>query len=77
MKSGATLRTKRFQIISDADRLMLLLPRAGMGASAEREPERVMRDGLVSADVARALYPVAIATEGRLDRAGTVALRRP
>jgi N-methylhydantoinase B len=60
LKSGATLRTKGFQIIPDGDRLVLLLPGgAGMGDPRERDPASVARDvqdGLVSAAAARALY---------------------
>jgi N-methylhydantoinase B len=60
LKSGATLRTKGFQVIPDGDRLLLLLPGGGgMGAARERDRERVaqdVRDGLVSREAARALY---------------------
>ncbi len=79
LKSGARLRTKGFQIIPDGERLMLHLPGGGgMGPATERDPECVMRDvrdGLVSAEAARTLYRVAITADGRVDTAGTAALR--
>jgi len=60
LKSGARLRTKGFQTIPDGDRLILELPGGGgMGDPASRDPALVardVRDGLVSAEVARALY---------------------
>jgi len=60
LASGETLRTKGFQIIPDGDRLLLLLPGGGgMGDPGERDPVRLardVRDGLVSAEAARALY---------------------
>jgi N-methylhydantoinase B len=79
MTSGKKLRTKGFQIIPDGDRLLLKLPGgAGMGDPTTRDPALVprdVRDGLVSADNARALYKVAIGTDGTLDDAATIALR--
>ncbi len=61
-KSGVLLRTKGYQIIPDGDRLILELPGgAGMGDPATRDPAAVardVRDGLVSAENARALYKV-------------------
>ena len=60
LKSGAGLRTKGFQTIPDGDRLILELPGGGgMGDPASRDPALVardVRDGLVSAEAARALY---------------------
>jgi N-methylhydantoinase B len=65
MKSGKILRTKGYQVIPDGDRLILELPGgAGMGDPSTRDPEAVMRDvrdGLVSAANAKALYNVDIA----------------
>ena len=62
MKSGKTLRTKGYQVIPDGDRLILELPGgAGMGDPATRDPDAVVRDvrdGLVSAANAKALYKV-------------------
>jgi N-methylhydantoinase B len=56
LKSGATLRTKGYQVIPDGDRLVLLLPGGGgMGDPKQRDPALVardVRDGLVSAEAA-------------------------
>ena len=64
MKSGKVLRTKGYQVIPDGDRLILELPGgAGMGDPTTRDPEAVardVRDGLVSAANAKALYKVDI-----------------
>jgi N-methylhydantoinase B len=79
LKSGATLRTKGFQIIPDDDRLILeLAGGGGMGDPATREPALVardVRDGLVSIEDARSVYCVALDTDGRLDTAATARLR--
>jgi N-methylhydantoinase B len=79
LKSGVKLRTKGLQIIPDDDRLVLELPGgAGMGDPAERDPALVVqdvRDGLVSAGNARALYKVAVTADGTLDDAETARLR--
>ena len=60
LASGATLRTKGFQVIPDGERLLLQLPGGGgMGDPRERGPALVardVRDGLVSADRARVDY---------------------
>jgi len=78
-KSGTVLRTKGYQVIPDGDRLILELPGgAGMGDPAERDPERVasdVRDGLVSAANARALYRVAVDADGMIDEPATQRLR--
>ncbi len=80
LKSGATLRTKGFQIIPDGERLILQLPGGGgLGDPAAREPALVardVRDGLVSAEAARERYRVACDASGTLDNAGTERLRR-
>ena len=79
LKSGKTLRTKGFQVIPDGDRLVLELPGgAGMGDPVTRDPASVasdVRDGLVSAENARALYKVALGADGGVDPAATQALR--
>jgi N-methylhydantoinase B len=79
LKSGKKLRTKGFQIVPDGDRLILELPGGGgMGDPTERDPARVardVRDGLVSAENARALYKVAVGENGALDAAATRQLR--
>jgi N-methylhydantoinase B len=78
-KSGKALRTKGFQVIPDGDRLVLELPGgAGMGDPVTRDPALVardVRDGLVSAANARALYKVAVNTADRLDETETTRLR--
>ncbi len=78
-KSGVPLRTKGFQIIPDGDRLVLELPGgAGMGIPATRDPELVARDvqdGLVSGEVARLIYRVALNCDGTPDKEATNALR--
>ena len=52
LRSGATLRTKGYQLIPAGDRLVLELPGGGgMGPATERDPaahERDVRDGLTS-----------------------------
>jgi len=79
LKSGTTLRSKGFQVIPDGDRLILKLPGgAGMGDPAARDPALVardVRDGLVSADNARALYRVAVTVDGAIDEPATRTLR--
>ena len=79
-KSGKVLRTKGYQVIPDGDRLILELPGgAGMGDPATRDPDLVardVRDGLVSAGVAREVYRVAVGPDGAVDRAGTEDSRR-
>jgi N-methylhydantoinase B len=79
LKTGKTLRTKGFQVIPDGDRLILKLPGgAGMGDPTTRDPALVardVRDGLVSAENARALYKVVIGRDGILDEKSTQALR--
>jgi N-methylhydantoinase B len=78
-KSGATLRTKGYQVIPDNERLILELPGgAGMGNPGTRDPEQVardVRDGLVSTENARSIYLVAIDRDGTPDWAATRALR--
>ncbi len=79
LKSGALLRTKGFQVIPDGERLILELPGGGgMGDPATRDPVAVardVRDGLVSAEVARGTYKVDLAANGSVDEAGTERLR--
>jgi N-methylhydantoinase B len=79
LKSGAKLRTKGFQVIPDGERLVLELPGGGgMGDPTDRDPvvvARDVRDGLVSAEIARGVYKVAIAIDGTLDATGTMTLR--
>jgi N-methylhydantoinase B len=78
-KSGKTLRTKGFQIIPDGERLLLNLPGGGgMGDPTTRDPTLVardVRDGLVSVEMARTIYKVAVSPNGRLDTTATAKLR--
>ena len=79
LKSGARLRTKGFQIIGDGERLILELPGGGgLGDPTARDPALVardVRDGLVSASAARALYKVECGEDGTLDTTATMQLR--
>ncbi len=79
LKSGATLRTKGFQVIPEGNRLLLHLPGGGgLGDPAARDPALVacdVRDGVVSAETARAVYRVALRPDGAPDEAATRALR--
>ncbi|CAH2604464.1 N-methylhydantoinase B [Rhodovastum atsumiense] len=79
LKSGTRLRPKGFQVIPDNDRLLLLLPGGGgMGDPRARDPalvQRDLRDGVISPDVARDAYGVAVDAEGRIDAAATARLR--
>jgi N-methylhydantoinase B len=67
LKSGPRLRTKGYQVIPDGERLILELPGGGgMGDPRDRDPALVardVRDGLVSAENARALYGVTVEGE--------------
>jgi len=79
LKSGASLRTKGYQVIPEGDRLILELPGgAGMGSPDTRDPELVaqdVRDGLVSMPNARSVYRVAIGPNGEPDCTATTILR--
>ena len=79
LKSGKRLRTKGLQIIPDDERLILELPGGGgMGDPTTRDPlavARDVRDGLVSAENAHALYKVVVNSDGALDADATRALR--
>jgi N-methylhydantoinase B len=68
LASGATLRTKGFQVIPDGERLLLLLPGGGgMGDPHTRNPALVARDvraGLLSREAARDEYGVEVDENG-------------
>ena len=67
LKSGATLRTKGFQVIPDGDRLVLELPGGGgLGDPRLRDPALVakdVRDGLISPEQAATDYGFVASTE--------------
>ena len=67
LKSGATLRTKGFQVIPNGDRLVLELPGGGgMGDPGERDPALVardLRDGLITAEQAATDYGFVASTK--------------
>ena len=67
LKSGATLRTKGFQVIPDGDRLVLELPGGGgMGDPHDRNRAQVardLRDGLITAEQAATDYGFVASTE--------------
>ncbi len=67
LKSGATLRTKGFQVIPNGDRLVLELPGGGgMGDPRTRDRALVardLRDGLITAEQAATDYGFVASTE--------------
>ena len=73
------LRPKGFQVIPAGGRLVVEMPGGGgYGAPGTRDPARVardVRDGLVSADAARAMYRVVLDAAGNVDEKATIALR--
>ncbi len=77
--SGQALRAKGRQTVPANDRLILEMPGGGgLGAPSERDPALVaedVRNGLVSAESARADYGVVVGEDGTLDVAGTERLR--
>lgn len=79
LQSGKVLRAKGTQSIPAGDRLMLQMPGGGgFGDPLQRDPHKValdVRDGLVSADAARADYGVALSADGTVDEAETARLR--
>jgi N-methylhydantoinase B len=79
LASGADLKPKGRQAIPAGDRLIMEMPGGGgYGDPKTRSPEKValdVRDGLVTADSARALYAVAVDIDGNLDAAETARLR--
>ena len=80
LKSGDPLGSRGKQIIPAGDRLLVEIPGGGgLGNPIEREPEAVLQDvvrGLVSGDMAREIYKVAITEDFTIDQAATRALRQ-
>jgi N-methylhydantoinase B len=79
LASGATLRAKGQQAIPPHDRLRLeMAGGGGWGDPFERLAERVaedVRNGVVTIASARERYGVVLDDDGRVDKAGTEALR--
>jgi N-methylhydantoinase B len=77
--SGKPIRSKGRQTIPGGDFIRLELPGGGgFGDPAGRDPDQValdVADGLITAATARQAYRVALAADGRVDRAATAKLR--
>lgn len=80
LASGATLKSKGFQVIPAGERLIVEMPGGGgYGEPATRDPERValdVRNGLVSRESAERDYKVVLRTDFSVDKAATAALRQ-
>jgi N-methylhydantoinase B len=79
LESGEVLKAKGFQVIPANERLIIQMPGGGgYGDPITRDPDVVaddVRNGLVTADQARADYGVVVAPDGSLDAAATEKLR--
>ena len=79
LESGAELRHKGFQVVPPQEKLIVDMPGGGgYGEAFARDPASVaddVRNGLVTADAARADYGVAVGPDGTLDEAETERLR--
>ena len=77
--SGRPIGPKGRQSVPGGDFIRLELPGGGgFGDPADRDPEQValdVADGLISPEIARRDYRVAIAADGTLDRPATAELR--
>ena len=77
--SGKPIRSKGRQTIPGGDFIRLELPGGGgFGDPSGRDPDQValdVADGLITTVTAREAYRVALAADGRVDRAATAALR--
>lgn len=79
VKDRRELKGKGRQTIPAGERLRLEMPGGGgLGSPYERPAELVaddVRNGMVSAEAARALYGVVVSTDGAVDEAATAAAR--
>jgi N-methylhydantoinase B len=77
--SGKAIRSKGRQTVPGGDFIRLELPGGGgFGDPSDRDPDQValdVADGLITADIARSAYRVALTAEGEVDRAATEQLR--
>ena len=77
--SGKPIRSKGRQTISGGDFIRLELPGGGgFGDPATRDPDQValdVADGLITAELARHEYRVALGVDGAVDEAATAELR--
>ena len=79
LASGTRLRAKGQQSVPPHDRLVLeMAGGGGFGDPRERDPDRVaedVRNGVISAQAARADYCVVLTGDGRVDETATRAAR--
>jgi N-methylhydantoinase B len=79
LKGGGELGSRGKQIIPANEHLVIEIPGGGgLGNPAERDPAAVLKDvvsGLVSGEMARDIYKVAITDDLTVDEEGTRALR--
>lgn len=79
LRSGATLRSKGFQVVPKGDRLVVEMPGGGgFGDPFARDPALVARDvryGYLGPEEARSEYGVALTADGRVDQTETARLR--
>jgi N-methylhydantoinase B len=77
--SGKPIRSKGRQTIQGGDFIRLELPGGGgFGDPVTRDPDQValdVADGLITAEIARRDYRVALAADGKVDPAATAGLR--
>jgi N-methylhydantoinase B len=80
LASGATLKSKGFQVIATGEHLIVEMPGGGgYGEPSQRDPERVatdVRNGLVSRTSAERDYKVILRADYSVDQAATAALRQ-
>jgi len=77
--SGKPIRSKGRQTVPGGDFARLELPGGGgFGDPAERDAEQVaadVADGLITRDIAKSDYRVALGADGAVDKAATAQLR--